>query len=72
MNTGDFQGALTAFQAAINIEDNGMMQVLKMNEIVAYERLYDFKEAASRMSSYLSTYPDDEAARREYEFLQTR
>lgn len=72
MNTGDFQGALTAFQAAINIEDNGMMQVLKMNEIVAYERLHDFKEAASRMSSYLSTYPDDEAARREYEFLQTR
>ena len=30
---------LTAFQSAINIEDNGMMQTLKMNEIVAYERL---------------------------------
>ncbi len=72
MRTGDYEGALSAFQAAKNIEDNGMMQVLRMNEIVAYERLHNFKEAASLMNSYLSSYPDDEAAKREYEFLKSR
>lgn len=72
MQTGDYQGALTAFQSAKNIEDNGMMQVLRMNEIIAYERLHEFKEAASLMNSYLSSYPDDEAAKREYEFLKSR
>lgn len=72
MRTGDYEGALSSFQAAKNIEDNGMMQVLRMNEIVAYERLHNFKEAASLMNSYLSSYPDDEAAKREYEFLKSR
>lgn len=72
MRAEDYAGALTAFQSAINIEDNGMMQTLKMNEIIAYERLGQYEEAASRMSSYLSSYPDDETAKREYEFLKTR
>ena len=72
MQTGDYEGALTAFQSAMNIEDNGMMQVLKMNEIIAYEKLGDYKKAAVLMESYLQTYPDDEEAQREYIFLQTR
>lgn len=72
MQTGDYDGALTAFESAMNIEDNGMMQVLKMNEIIAYEKLEDYKKAAVLMQSYLQTYPDDEEAQREYIFLQTR
>ncbi len=72
MQTGDYEGALTAFKSAMNVEDNGMMQILKMNEIVACERLADYKRAAVLMESYLQTYPDDEQAQREYIFLQTR
>lgn len=72
MQTGDYEGALNAFQRAMNIEDNGMAQVLKMNEIVAYEKLKDFKKASVLMESYLKTYPDDEKAKREYIFLKTR
>ncbi len=72
MQTGDYEGALNAFQSAMNIEDNGMIQVLKMNEIVAYERLKDYKKASVLMESYLKTYPDDEEAKREYTFLKTR
>ena len=68
----DYEEALTAFQTAMNIEDNGMMQTLKFNEIVAYEYMHDYKTAAALMSSYLKAYPDDEAAVRENEFLQTR
>lgn len=72
MQMRDYEGALEAFQTAINIEDNGMMQVLKLNEIVAYEKLKEYKKAAVLMEAYLKTYPDDEAAQREYQFLQTR
>lgn len=68
----DYQGALEAFQRAMNIEDNGMMQILKMNEVVAYECLGEYKQAAALLGSYLNTYPDDASAKREYEFLKTR
>lgn len=72
MQMKDYQGALEAFQAAMNIEDNGMMQVLKLNEIIAYEMLEEYKKAAVLMEAYLKTYPDDEVAQREYTFLKTR
>lgn len=68
----DYEGALEAFQKAMNIENNGMMQILKMNEVVAYEKLGEYKQAAVLLNSYLKTYPDDETAKREYEFLKTR
>lgn len=72
MRMKEYSQALEAFQAAMNIEDNGMMQTLKFNEIVAYEYMGDYKTAAALMNSYLKSYPDDEAAQREYEFLRTR
>ncbi len=72
METGDYEGALANFQSAMNIENNGMMQTLKMNEIVAYERIGEYQNAASLMESYLKSYPDDEEAKRESVFLQTR
>ena len=72
LKIGEYEAALNAFQAGIAIEGNELMQVLKFNEIVAYEYLGDFKQATVLMQKYLSTYPDDEKALREYEFLQTR
>ena len=72
MQTGDYEGALNAFQRAMNIEDYGIMQTLKMNEIVAYEKLKDYKKASVLIDSYLNTYPDDKEAQREAVFLSTR
>lgn len=69
---GEYQAALDAFQAAMDIEGSDMTQTLKFNEIVTYEYMGDFKTAAGLMNSYLRSYPDDVAAKREYEFLQTR
>ena len=68
----EYSQALEAFQAAMKIEDNGMLQTLKFNEIVAYEYMGDYKTASALMSSYLTSYPDDGTAKREYEFLKTR
>lgn len=72
MKMSEYESALRAFQSAMNIEDNGMMQSLKFNEIVAYEYMEEYTTAAALMNSYLKSYPDDTAAQREYEFLQTR
>ena len=72
MQMKEYSAALEAFQAAMNIEDNGMMQSLKFNEVVAYEYMGDFKTASALLNSYLKSYPDDETAKREYEFLRTR
>lgn len=72
MQMGEYEQALMAFQAAMNIEGNDMMQTLKFNEIVAYEYMEDYKTAAALMSDYLKSYPDDETAQRENKFLKTR
>lgn len=72
MQMGEYELALMAFQSAMNIEGNEMMQTLKFNEIVAYEYMEDYKTAAALMSDYLKSYPDDEAAQRENLFLKTR
>jgi tetratricopeptide (TPR) repeat protein len=72
LRIGNYDTALEAFQSGIAIEENQIMQILKFNEIVAYEYLGEFDQATILMESYLATYPDDEKAQREYEFLQTR
>lgn len=72
LNMGIYEEALSAFQSGMTIENNDMMQTLKFNEIVTYEYLGEYKKAAVLMDNYLSTYPDDETAAREYIFLKTR
>lgn len=72
MQMNDYEAALAAFEAGLACEDNTYMQTLKFNEIAAYENLSQFKKATVLMESYLALYPDDEKAKREYEFLKTR
>ena len=72
MQLQDYEGALSAFDAGIATGDVTYMQSLKFDEIVAYEYLLDFKKAAVLMQEYLNEYPNDETAKREYDFLKTR
>lgn len=72
MTRGEYLSALEAFQAGMKLENSGMMQTLSFNEIVAYEHLGEFMQAYVLMENYLKNYPDDEQARREYDFLSTR
>lgn len=72
MRMEDYEGALTAFRQAMNIEDNPMAQTLKYNEIVACEYVGDYHKACALLEAYMRTYPDDEEAKREYTFLKTR
>ena len=68
----DYSAALAAFQTGKEIENNGMMQTLSFNEIVAYEYLGDYQKASVLLNNYLKAYPDDEKAKREQIFLSTR
>lgn len=72
MKKGQYAKALDAFQKGLKTGDKDMQQSLLFNEIAAYEYLGEFKKAAVLMESYLQTYPDDETAKREYEFLSSR
>ena len=72
MSMNDYEGALEAFEQAISIPDNSMLQTLKFNEIVCYEYLGDFETATTLMENYVRSYPDDTEAKREYTFLKTR
>ncbi len=72
MKQEEYDRALEAFQNAMQISDNGMMQTLQFNEIIAYEYLGEYTQATVLLDNYLKTYPDDETAQREYGFLSTR
>ena len=72
MKSGEYEEALSAFRSAVNVESNGMEQTLEYNQIAAYEHVGNFKQAAVLMESYIRKYPDDEEAKREYEFLKSR
>ena len=72
MKQGNYEEALTAFQSAMQIAGTEMMQALQFNEIVAYEYLSEYTQAAVLLDNYIKMYPDDENAKREYDFLATR
>lgn len=72
MARGEYAKALEAFQTGMQLENSTMMQTLSFNEIVAYEYLGEFEHAYVLINNYLMKYPDDEQARREFDFLSTR
>lgn len=49
-----------------------LLQEIAFNEIVAYEQLGQYSEAKQKLELYTSAYPDDEAAAKELEFLNTQ
>ncbi len=69
----DYEATQNAYESGLAIEEgNDFVQQLRFNQIVAYEYLGEFERAAALMNSYLTSYPDDAQAVREYEFLRTR
>ena len=72
MAKGEYQKALEAFQAGLKLGSSEYLQSLSFNEIVAYEYLGEYKKAAVLLDTYLKSYPDDEKAKREKDFLSTR
>ena len=45
---------------------------IRYNIIVAYEKMEDWESAEVKLEEYLESYPNDKAAKKEAEFLETR
>lgn len=69
---GDYEAALGEIQKGIQLADTKEIQNLMFNEIVAYERSLDFETASQKVEEYLKIFPEDEAAKKEREFLASR
>ncbi|MDF2485156.1 MAG: hypothetical protein K0R46_1324 [Herbinix sp.] len=72
IKTGDYSKALQYLEHGIAYNHAGTMQILKKNEIIAYECLGEFDKAKEKLTQYLTTYPEDTEAVREAEFVETR
>lgn len=72
MKAKEYDDALQSFETGLECAGGSEAQALRFNQIVVYEYRGDFQKAAVLMKSYLESYPDDAAAKREYEFLKTR
>lgn len=69
---GEYQSAVTAFNAGLNLNDPQWNKTLMYNEAVAYEYLNDYATAKEKFKIYYENYPKDETAERELIFLETR
>lgn len=72
MGREDYETAKTYLEAAAAMPDATELQVIRKNTIICYENLGDFAKAKELMDSYVTDYPDDEDAKRDYTFLKTR
>ncbi len=88
MKLEDYDSALAAFEQGIGLPENAVIsegtkeeqtadyseviQEMKFNRVVCYEKKLDWENAKAAMSEYSSQYPDDAAAQKEAEFLNTR
>ncbi len=70
----DYNGALATLEQAKGQEEKAGQDLknLLWYEIVCYESRGDYGTARDKAAAYLEAYPEDERARKEHEFLQTR
>lgn len=68
----EFDKALKAIKTGLKLKDDSANQELLFQEVVVYEKKLDFEKAYDKCKAYVKRYPDDEAAKLELEFLETR
>lgn len=83
MKSEDMQGALGFFAAGITLagadgqntgseEYMALVQEMKFNEIVCYEKQLDWENAKAKSQEYAALYPNDSEGQKEAAFLKTR
>ena len=69
---GNYDMAVECLTAALNLEKVPNKQIVMKTLVIAYEQNKDFASAKALMAEYMKAYPDDEEAKRENTFLETR
>ena len=64
--------AIECLNAALELEKVPNKQIIMKNLVMLYEELGDFVSAKEVLEAYVKEYPDDEEAKRELTFLNTR
>lgn len=73
MNLGEEKSALNYYRLALEEKPSKEQKSeILLNEIAAYEKLEEWKNAKAKLKAYVKEYPDNEKAKRELEFLETR
>ncbi len=74
MKLNNPSSAQNYFRLGISQEGNSaeLLKEMKFNMVVAYEQLKDWESAKVELREYVASYPEDEAAQKELEFLETR
>ena len=69
---GNFDMAIECLNLALNLENVPNKQILLKTLVIAHEHNLEFDKALEIMKEYVEKYPDDEEAKRELTFLETR
>jgi len=72
LGKGNYEMAIDCLNQALALENVPNKQMIMKTLVIAYEQNRDFEAAKELMAEYVEDYPDDEAAKREYTFLETR
>ncbi len=72
MTNGNYENALGYYQAGLKLDSIDNMPELMKGQVAAFEKLYRFSEARDALIQYLEKYPNDETAKKELIFLETR
>lgn len=69
---GNYDMAVECINLALSLEEVPNKQILMKTLVIAYEQNLDFASAKKAMEQYVQAYPEDEDAKREFTFLETR
>ena len=72
LGKGNFEMAIECLKSALKLESIPNKQLLTKTLVIAYEQNLEFEAALELMTQYVKDYPDDEEAKRELTFLETR
>ena len=72
LSTAESAETLAASKSEEAVDYSKVIQEMKFNRIVCYEKQQDWENAKSAVSEYVNQYPDDKDAEKEMEFLETR
>lgn len=72
LEKGNFDMAINCLNQALALENVPNKQMIMKSLVMAYEHNRDFEAAKKLMAEYVACYPEDEEAKREFTFLETR
>jgi len=72
IKTEQYEQALPYLETGIEYAQDELRRIMLKNEIVVYEKMGDFEKALTKLQSYIASYPNDEAAKREKTFVASR